>query len=616
MPRFRRVYGARAASISKWELHLLRWGVTAVNSAIEQTLNVELPILNPESSPRNQRYHWRSLFVHTCRVVLFLVVIFLIRKQHRELIESQLDATALKSLTVESVQEWLPGATVLASWDQRSGTRSVLSMEEEKIGAILQTAPIGNTAIGYLGPTNLLVVLSSDGRILDISILVSEDTVEHVTAVADSKDFLSAYKGLAWDFPDLWPDIDTVSGATLTSYAVKQAIRRRAGSQVNLSKFPNEVQASELLPFFPEHQSLNIENLSENPNLVFGPVYGNADGIVGYFLRTSPTANSLSGYQGPTDTLIGFDEQFRYLGSLIRSSYDNEPYVRYVKEDTYLDDLVRGKTIQEISDYDSSEYEGVSGATMTSLNVLSGIQTTARHLQKYNAGKGSNVNWSWILTECMTAMLGFAGIFLSWVGMKHRRKWRLAFQLILIVFLGFIAGEMLSQAVVVGWAKNGFPLANAPGMVFLCVSALTIPVISKHNTYCDHICPFGAVQQLTMKSGIEKVRLPKRLRRILKLIPAALLLITLLAATGCLDLNLASIEPFDAFSFRVAGWFTIAIALTGLVVSLFVPMGYCRYGCPTGSLLNFLRFNRKSHQIQLRDGFAILMLILALLITS
>ena len=119
-----------------------------------------------------------------------------------------------------------------------------------------------------------------------------------------------------------------------------------------------------------------------------------------------------------------------------------------------------------------------------------------------------------------------------------------------------------------------------------------------------------------MKSGIEKVRLPKRLRRILKLIPAALLLITLLAATGCLDLNLASIEPFDAFSFRVAGWFTIAIALTGLVVSLFVPMGYCRYGCPTGGLLNFLRFNRKSHQIQLRDGFAILMLILALLITS
>ena len=178
-----------------------------------------------------------------------------------------------------------------------------------------------------------------------------------------------------------------------------------------------------------------------------------------------------------------------------------------------------------------------------------------------------------------------------------------------------MAGEILSQAVILGWAQNGLPLKNAPGMVFLCVSALFVPVISKHNTYCDSICPFGAIQQLAIKSKVKKIKLTRRVRNVLKLIPAALLGIVLLAGCGYIQINLASIEPFDAFSFRLAGWLTIGIAFVGLSVSLFVPMAYCRFGCPTGALLNFLRFNRRSYKVQLRDCIAIVMLAIALVIT-
>ena len=589
--------------------------VTVANSAIELHLNVELPILNSGSPAGKQRPNWRSLFVHTCRVALFIGIVFLIRKQHRELVESKTDASALSAITVAELQELLPNASGLSPWNRASPQRIITSPVNERIGTLLQTAPIGDSAIGYLGPTNLMVVLSEDERILDIKILDSEDTFEHVNAVANSDYFFQSYRGLNWEFPDLWPDVDAVSGATLTSFAVRQALQARAGSQVNLSKFPNKIESRELAQFFPEHQPLSIHNSSENPKLVFGSVHDNTNATVGYFLRSSPIANSLSGYQGPTDTLVAFDERFRFLGSLIRSSYDNEPYVEYVKEDTYLDDLIRGKNFQEISEYDTNEYEGVSGATMTSLNVLSGIQTTVKHLQEYETRIGRGRNWPWIFTECLTVLLGLTGIYLSFAGVNRRRRWRLAFQVILIVYLGFIAGEILSQAVVFGWAQNGLPLKNAPGMVFLCVSALAVPIISKHNSYCDHICPFGAVQQLAMKSGMKHVRMSGRLRRALKLVPAVLLLVALIAASGHLSLNLASIEPFDAFSFRVAGWLTIAIAVAGLIVSFFQPMAYCRYGCPTGAMLKFLRFSRGSHKLQLRDAVAILMLVLALLIT-
>ena len=56
-----------------------------------------------------------------------------------------------------------------------------------------------------------------------------------------------------------------------------------------------------------------------------------------------------------------------------------------------------------------------------------------------------------------------------------------------------------------------------------------------------------------------------------------------------LPVSLVDIEPFDAWVFRVAGWATITVAIVGLVASLFVPMAYCRYGCPTGALLKFLQ---------------------------
>jgi hypothetical protein len=76
-------------------------------------------------------------------------------------------------------------------------------------------------------------------------------------------------------------------------------------------------------------------------------------------------------------------------------------------------------------------------------------------------------------------------------------------------------------------------------------------------------------------------------------------------------LNLASIEPFDAYLFRVAGVATISIAIVGLVVSCFVPMAYCRYGCPTGAILGFLRKHARSDRWSRRDTFALSLMLIA-----
>jgi len=76
--------------------------------------------------------------------------------------------------------------------------------------------------------------------------------------------------------------------------------------------------------------------------------------------------------------------------------------------------------------------------------------------------------------------------------------------------------------------------------------------------------------------------------------------------------NLAAIEPFDAYVVRVAGWATLAVAVGGLVVSLFVPMAYCRFGCPTGAVLNYVRLQGPGDRFGRRDIAALALLALAI----
>ena len=91
----------------------------------------------------------------------------------------------------------------------------------------------------------------------------------------------------------------------------------------------------------------------------------------------------------------------------------------------------------------------------------------------------------------------------------------------------------------------------------------------------------------------------------MELIPAMLLLWVLLVALLHLPVNLAALEPFDAFLWKAAGGSAIVIAVVGLGASSLIPMAYCRYGCPTGALLDFLRFNGRSDRFSKRDGFAL-----------
>jgi hypothetical protein len=326
-------------------------------------------------------------------------------------------------------------------------------------------------------------------------------------------------------------------------------------------------------------------------------------------LRTSPAADEIVGFQGPTEARIGVSTDGKIVGVLFGRSFDNEPYVGYARDDEYFRQLFNAYSLSQVSTLDLREagVEGVSGATMTSMAVARGLVAAAREHESAIARQRAEHTASSATRLRTGTTLGIVavGLLMSLTSLRGHRWFRFAFQVVLLVYLGLVNGDLLSVAMHVGWAQSGIPWHNSLGLVVLTVAAVLLPIATKHNVYCAHLCPHGAVQQWLSHRTRWHVATPSWVRRGLLAIRPLLLAWVLFVAMTNAPFSLVDVEPFDAYSWRAAAWPTIVVAIVGLVASLFMPMAYCRYGCPTGAILGFLRRHARSDRFGAADWFAI-----------
>lgn len=95
----------------------------------------------------------------------------------------------------------------------------------------------------------------------------------------------------------------------------------------------------------------------------------------------------------------------------------------------------------------------------------------------------------------------------------------------------------------------------------------------------------------------------------LRWLPFLLLMLAIGVTLLRLPTDLAGIEPFDAYLISAAGWATLAVAGIGLLASVFVPMAYCKFGCPTGALFEFLRTHGSLDHFGKRDVAALALVV-------
>ncbi|MEW6159236.1 MAG: FAD:protein FMN transferase [Verrucomicrobiota bacterium] len=560
------------------------------------------------------------------RAGVLLLLIVLVHEQARWF-ETQRAA----AISLRVARKYFKTAHRVELRDAERGLHFVSDLRGDTIGCLLTTSPQTDQIIGYSGPNNLLIALDARGTVVGIEMLHSGDTEEHVGMIKRDARFLRTWIG--WKPSETSPPkIEGVSGATLTSFAIAEAIQQRLAGAAPSLRFPEPITLAEIqsiwtnaVRFVPEKTRLRVFD---------------ASGIaLGFAVRTSPQADNVSGYRGPTDCLVGVAPDGKTVTAIrVRRSYDTDSYVDQIrKAESFLNRFI-GRTIEELAQYEfpaREKIEGVSGATMTARAVAEGLQRRSAVELRSDAGTR---RWfgkprDWALGGVIAGAL-----ILSFTSLRGVRAVRWAWQILLVGFVGWVNHDFLSLALFSGWAAHGLAWKAAPGLVLLAAAAFLVPWGTRRQLYCHQICPHGAAQQLIGQArhlfksrrhpvdhaigepgtsvepsqrGSQNVLRSVWLRR-LETLPVLLLIAAFLSLLIGLRINLVALEPFDAWSWPAAGWATLTLAVIGLIAAAWIPQAYCRFGCPTGALLGFLRSSGSADHWSRRDGVALVLVFVAM----
>lgn len=525
-------------------------------------------------------FHYRQLLIRSWRLLALAAAAVLL---HLAAMREN-SARSSSSISLEQAHRYFPAAQRIVPSTDDKAPEEVRDPENRLLGYMAKTSPQADEIIGYSGPNNVLVALNASGRILGIELLTSGDTEAHVRAIRSSQSFLKQFAGWTPSHEPL-PAIEAVGGSTLTSLGIAEAMQKRLAGRVDSLRFPEPVTLAEVQQLFPE--AVSFEKAPEHAG--WYRVNNKNGQSPGYAVRTSPWSDYTLGHNGPTESLVAVSaDAQRLLGVRLRKSYDTDDYVESVREDAgYLGQLTNFTVAQwSAMDLKKAGLEGVSGATETSFSVAEGI----RRRFAADAAKRAEVkqvplkprDWALFGIICGSLVMTFTSL-------RGKLFARVAWQALLIGIFGLWFGDLLSIALLAGWARHGVAWQVAPALVLLVAVALLVPWATRRQIYCHQLCPHGAAQEWLGRFPKLHVRLSPRLQSAFRLVPPILLAVAFLIALARPHFNLATLEPFDAWSMRGVVMAATVIALVGLVASLFVPMAYCRFGCPTGALLKFIR---------------------------
>ena len=210
----------------------------------------------------------------------------LIHQSHREFLLELKEKG--QPIGLEEVRQILPATSSLVASSDKQSELLAADPEGKPLGTVTQTSPAGDSAIGFSGSTNLLVVWDKDQKVYSVSIRSSGDTIDHVDAILEKPAFFEQFVGKTREELAQSKNLEAVSGATLTSLAIMDAISLRFGGEKKASRFPNPIQLHEITDYFPTASELIPS--ATHPSLL--DVYDATKTKLGLIGRSSPICRS------------------------------------------------------------------------------------------------------------------------------------------------------------------------------------------------------------------------------------------------------------------------------------------------------------------------------------
>src|SRR5262245_14177895 len=273
------------------------------------------------------------------RAGVLIGIVLLIHSQSRWL-ASQHRTT----ISLAHARKFFPSADHVRLRDPSRGLHYVTDSRDNTLGVLLTTSPETDDIIGYSGPNNLLIALGTNGVVAGVELLASGDTRQHVQMILRDPQFLRSFIG--WKPGETPPKIAAVAGATLTSYAIAESLQKRLVGAAASMRFPEPLTLDEARAIFTNTVSLAAEGRRWR-------ALDSAGATLGFLARTSPEADNISGYRGPTEALVALAPDGRTITAVrLRKSYDTESYVNQVRNDRDFLNMFIGQKIDSLAEHD------------------------------------------------------------------------------------------------------------------------------------------------------------------------------------------------------------------------------------------------------------------------
>ena len=170
----------------------------------------------------------------------------------------------------------------------------------------------------------------------------------------------------------------------------------------------------------------------------------------------------------------------------------------------------------------------------------------------------------------------------------RNRKWHYVQLVLNVAVLGLWSGTFVSYAMMLNVFSNGVSLASLSSMaapLLMLVVAFVYPVFGRSGHYCANVCPLGSAQELMGKLSHRKLAVGKKTQKALTVFRLLLWGVLMLLMLGGITIGWMDYELFTAFIYSSASVVMLVVAVLILVLSVFIGRPYCRFVCPTGTLM-------------------------------
>jgi hypothetical protein len=243
------------------------------------------------------------------------------------------------------------------------------------------------------------------------------------------------------------------------------------------------------------------------------------------------------------------------------------------------------------------DVDSVTGATTSCRALADSARKAARSVASKNLGLPVIPE---VALEIIFGIPEIALIFLFAFGVigrlnrfKYKKTARWISMLIGLGVLGFLYNKPLTLVFINKMLLGFWPVWQLNLFWYILLfGILFIYTIDNRNPYCEWFCPFGSAQECLGMIGGAKVRIPLKIKSILRWIQRFLALSVIVIALYYRNPSTFSYEIFGAF-FRFIGTnFHFILLGIILVAALFLKRPWCSYLCPLRPVTDYIRMAR------------------------